>query len=207
MAELDLPAVVYNWLVAFFAGHAHRTVYNDEVSSTRSISASIIQGSSLGPASYAVTDADLKPLHANNSLVKFADDTYLVIPAECADSRAAELDNIAAWAAKNNLQLNKLKTREVVFHDSRRRQSVQSPPLLPDVARDTTLKVLGVTFSSNLSASPWYERRRPADCLQGSRGVQVDVRLSRVARLHNGDRCPTSRRVSATVPALQLLSA
>jgi len=32
----------YNWLVAFFARHAHRTVYNDEVSSTRSISASII---------------------------------------------------------------------------------------------------------------------------------------------------------------------
>ena len=26
MAELDLPAIVYNWLVAFFAGHAHRTV-------------------------------------------------------------------------------------------------------------------------------------------------------------------------------------
>ena len=39
MAELDLPAIVYNWLVAFFAGHAHRTVYNGEVSSTRSISA------------------------------------------------------------------------------------------------------------------------------------------------------------------------
>ena len=89
MAELGLPAVVYNWLVAFFAGHAHCTVYNDEVSSTRSISASIIQGSSLGPASYAVTAADLKPLHANNSLVKFAGDTYLVVPAECADPRAA----------------------------------------------------------------------------------------------------------------------
>ena len=54
------------------------------------------------------------------------DDTYLVVPAECADSRAAELDNIAAWAAKNNLQLNKLKTREVVFHDSRRRVTVSS---------------------------------------------------------------------------------
>ena len=38
MAKLDLPAVVYNWLVAFFTGHAHRTVYNKEVSSiTRSI--------------------------------------------------------------------------------------------------------------------------------------------------------------------------
>ena len=82
----------------------------------------------------------------------------LVIPAECADSRAAELDNIAAWAAKNNLQLNKLKTREVVFHDSRRRHGVQSPPLLPDVNRDTTLEVLGVTFSSNLSASDHIRR-------------------------------------------------
>jgi len=62
MAELDLPAVVYNWLVAFFAGHAHRTVYNDEVSSTRSISASIIQGCSLGSALYTVTAANLKPI-------------------------------------------------------------------------------------------------------------------------------------------------
>ena len=78
-------------------------------------------------------------LHANNSLVKFADDTYLVVPAKCTDSRAVELDNIAAWAAKNNLQLNKLKTQEVVFHESRRRHSVQPPPLLPDVARDQSI--------------------------------------------------------------------
>jgi len=46
------------------------------VSSTKSISASIVQGSSIGPASYAVTVADLRPLHAGNSLVKFADGTY-----------------------------------------------------------------------------------------------------------------------------------
>jgi len=81
MSELDLPAYVYNWMVSFFSGHAHRTVYKGEVSSTKSITASIIQGSSIGPASYAVTAADLRPLHAGNSLVKFADDTYLVIPA------------------------------------------------------------------------------------------------------------------------------
>ena len=28
MAELDLPLPVYNWLVSFFDGHTHRTVYN-----------------------------------------------------------------------------------------------------------------------------------------------------------------------------------
>ena len=56
-------------------------------------------------------------------------------------------------------------------------------------------------------ASPWYERCRPADGLQGNRGVQVDVRVARMARLHNRDRSSTSRRVSATQQALQLLSA
>ena len=94
MAELDLPLPVYNWLVSFFDEHKHRTVYNGGVSSTMSISASIVQGSSLGPASYAVKAADLKPLHADNKFVKFADDTYLVVPANSVHTRAVELDHI-----------------------------------------------------------------------------------------------------------------
>jgi hypothetical protein len=125
MAELDLPVSVYNWLVLFFTGHAHRTAYNGETSSTRSISASIVQGSSLGPASYAVTAADLEPVHTGNSFVKFADDTCPVVPADCVDSRSVELNNIEEWATENNLKLNKLKTREIIFYDNRRRSRVQ----------------------------------------------------------------------------------
>jgi len=34
MAELDLPVTVYNWIVDFFGGHAHRTMFNGEESST-----------------------------------------------------------------------------------------------------------------------------------------------------------------------------
>jgi hypothetical protein len=98
------------------------------------------------------------PVHAGNSFVKFADDTYLVVPADCVDSRSVELDNIEVWATENNLKLNKRKTREIVFYDNRRRSRVQPPPPLPDVARDTTLKILGVTFSSNLSASGYVRR-------------------------------------------------
>jgi len=51
---------------SFFDGHTHRTVYNGGVSSTMLISARIVQGSSLGSASYA---ADLKPLHADNPVL------------------------------------------------------------------------------------------------------------------------------------------
>ena len=55
-------------------------MFNGELSSTASISASIIQDSGIGPAAFTVTAADLKPLHPGNSLVKFADDTFLVVP-------------------------------------------------------------------------------------------------------------------------------
>jgi hypothetical protein len=89
------------------------------------------------------TAADLKPVHAGSSFVKFADDTYLVITADCVDSRSIELDNIEAWATENYLKLNKLK------HARRKSSSITppafprpAPPPLPDVACDITLKTL-----------------------------------------------------------------
>jgi len=107
--------------LTFFREHAHRTVVNGEESSTASISASIVQGSGIGPAAYTVTAADLKPLQSGNSLVKFANDTYLVVPSVNASTRQQEMDSIATWAAANNLKLNVSKSKEIVFHNSRRR--------------------------------------------------------------------------------------
>jgi len=51
MAQLDIPDHVYNWLVNFFDVHSHQTKYADDMSTIKSISASIIQGSAIGPAS------------------------------------------------------------------------------------------------------------------------------------------------------------
>jgi len=94
MAELDLPVPVYNWIVDFFEGHTNRTVFNGEESTAISRSASI--GSGIGPASYDVATADLiRSKHSGNSLVKFAGDTYVVVPSANAGTRALEIDNIA----------------------------------------------------------------------------------------------------------------
>ena len=53
--------------------------------------------------------------------MKYADDTYLVIPAYNVDSRDNEIANIDAWAKVNNLTLNASKSVEIVFQDSRKR--------------------------------------------------------------------------------------
>jgi len=55
--------------------------------------------------------------------------------------------------SKNNLKLNKAKSTEIVFTDSRRKSQFSPPPALPDVSRMSLIKILGVTISNYLSVS------------------------------------------------------
>ena len=57
------------------------------------------------------------------------------------------------WAQANNLQLNCAKTKEIIFVDKRRKRSVFEPPLLPGITRVTSMRILGVTLTTGLSAS------------------------------------------------------
>ena len=61
LAQLDLPDNIYNWLNDFFDHQSHCTVFRDQQSSLLDITASIIQGSAIGPAAYVhvVTAGDL----------------------------------------------------------------------------------------------------------------------------------------------------
>ena len=53
----------------------------------------------------------------------------------------------------NNLALNRKKTPEIVFRNSRRKRLVSPPPPMVDIERVTTLKILGVTITNTLSTS------------------------------------------------------
>ena len=123
MATLQLPDQVYNWIKNFFEDQSHCTKFGGEISTTASIRASVIQGSGLGPASFLVTAADLRPLSDHNRITKFADDTYLIVPASNTATCHDELQHIQQWAENNNLQLNQANTKEIVFCVKRRRCS------------------------------------------------------------------------------------
>jgi len=73
-------------------------------------------------------------------MAKYADDTYLIIPASVVHTRATEINNITTWAIRNNLTLNMAKTTEIVIYDSRRKQQDMPPPL-PGIARVDSLRV------------------------------------------------------------------
>ena len=125
---MNLPDNIYNWIENFFRDHSRCTRFGDEVSKFRESSASIIQGSGLGPASYVVTASDLHPVTPGNSAVKFADDTYLVIPAANVQSCAAVIAQVENWAAENNLSLNRSKSVEIVFVSPWSKRAVIIPP-------------------------------------------------------------------------------
>ena len=122
LAQLHIPDEIYNWLVDFFDYHSHHTVFRDEMSSLLGVTASIIQGSAIGPAAHVVTAGDLVAAVPGNSTCKFADDTYIIIPASNEATRHTELANVQKWAERNNLKLNCSKSTEVIFRDPRRRR-------------------------------------------------------------------------------------
>ena len=104
--------------------------------------------------------SDLQPQNLINLLLKYADDTDLVVPANHSHTVQVELDGISRWASDNNLTLNVSKSREMIIRGPRIPPDFPSiPPPVPDLARVSALEVLGVSFSDRLDFSEHFKSR------------------------------------------------
>src|SRR6218665_1340349 len=100
---------INNYIICFLNGRSHVMSYAGLMSSIAYINASVVQGSGFGLSSFDIVASYLHPLHQQNSLAKYADDTYLIVPASARTTVRDELDHISVWAATNNLKLNAKK--------------------------------------------------------------------------------------------------
>jgi hypothetical protein len=151
---LDIPDEVYNGMQDFFEGHSHCTKFEGMESLFLGIRASVFQGSAIGPASYVVTAADLRTVHDTNRLLKYADDTYLIVPAVMSQTVEQEINHIADWSQANNLRLNHSKSQEMIFVARRARRSpVNLPDPIPGIVRVEGMTVLGIHVNDRLAAS------------------------------------------------------
>ena len=71
---------LYNWIVTYLSNRKQSTRYNGKCSAYQTINAGVIQGSGLGPLLFSFIIADLKCIHDSNTLLKYADDCFLIIP-------------------------------------------------------------------------------------------------------------------------------
>ena len=84
-----------------------------------SITQSIIQGSGIGPYLYMIYASDLRTLSSHNVIVKYADDTTLLVGQHSPVDITQEYENFSSWSVTNKLTINTGKTKEIVFHRGR----------------------------------------------------------------------------------------
>jgi len=81
------------------------------------------------------------------------------------ESRSAEINHVDTCALRNNLTLNRKKSTEIVFADTRKKSQVAASPPMAGITRVTSLKVLGVAITNGMSASN-HVRAVVTDCSQ-----------------------------------------
>jgi len=130
------------------------------------VSQSVIQGSGIGPYLYLVYESDLQTLSPYtyyvtssnyNVIIKYTDDTTLLVGQHSSVDTQQEYDNICSWSARNRLTINSDKTKEIVFHRPASRH-LNIPPPLSDFERVTQATLLGFDITSTLSTSVYVDR-------------------------------------------------
>ena len=149
MASLQLDDSIHNLLILFFLNRRHSTIFLNKTSSALSINSSVIQGSVLSPSSRIINASSLKPL---NKMIKFADDTYLVIPSSSNNFLLLELDSLSEWAKLSNFSLHLKKSYKLIIYNYHNK--ITPPSLHPHLQRTSSLTILGVSFTETLNITP-----------------------------------------------------
>ena len=88
----------------FFSDRCHHTRFSNLLATIEFINASIVQGSRYGSCSYVLNASDWQPHNIINLLLKYADDTDLVVHGSHSHTVQAEVDGIAGWASHDSLR-------------------------------------------------------------------------------------------------------
>jgi len=99
----------------------------------------------------------MQTLSSHNFIVKYADDTTLLVGQHSSVDITQEYENISSWSVTNKLTINIGKTKEIVFHRPASRHLNIPPPLL-GIERVTEVTLLGIDITSNLSTSVYVNR-------------------------------------------------
>jgi hypothetical protein len=152
LSLLDISNNIKCWISNFLSERCQQTRCNGNLSLSKPVNLGVVQGSALGPLLFTLMVSDLKTLSTVNELVKFADDTTLLVPELTDTDISEEFNCIKLWAAENKMIINLLKTKEIVFHRPRPAKPIL-PPCLTDIERVTVAKLLGVYLKGNFSFS------------------------------------------------------
>ena len=158
LIHLGVRGFIIRWICSFLCGRRQAVKIKNIVSPWMSVHAGVPQGTKLGPILFLLMINDLAtetPLLSSHW--KYVDDLTIseVIPSGGTSSLQKDLDVIAQWSLRNNMNLNPKKCKEIVISSLRSRPDL-SPLCVNEhpLERVSSHKVLGVTISDTLG---WNE--------------------------------------------------
>ncbi|KAK3550900.1 hypothetical protein QTP70_008063 [Hemibagrus guttatus] len=142
-----------SWITDFLTDRRQFVRLGTHVSDFQHISAGSPQGCALSPLLFSLYTSGCTSGHQSVKLLKFADNTTLVGLISDGDESAyrGEMDHLVSWCSMNNLELNSLKTVEMIV-DFRKDPAPLPPVILCDspVTSVESFRFLGTTITQEL---------------------------------------------------------
>ncbi|KAI5615843.1 gastrula zinc finger protein XlCGF28.1-like [Silurus asotus] len=154
LSLLGLNTSLCNWILDLLTGRPQAVRIGNRISSTTTQSTEALQGSVFSPLQFTLLTHDCVAMYSLNHIVKFADDTTVLVLISKNDESPyrEEVHQLTAWCGPNNLSLNIDKTKHMVV-DFRRAQSGHSPLIINDSSVEIvkSTKFPGVHLADNLT--------------------------------------------------------
>ena len=155
LIHLGVRGFIIQWIYSFLCDRRQAVKIKNIVSPSMPVHAGVPQGTKLGPILFLLMINDLAsetPLLSSHW--KYLDDLTIseVISSGGPSSLQKDLDVIAEWSSRNNMNLNPKKCKELVISSLRTRPDF-GPLCVNDerpLERVSSHKVLGVTISDTL---------------------------------------------------------
>ena len=153
LSQLHVPNSTCRWITDFLSDRKQRVKLGKHLSESQTISTGSPQGCVLSPLLFSLYTNSCTSSHQSVKLLKFADDTTLIGLISGGDESAYrwEIDHLVTWCSQNNLELNPLKTVEIIV-DYRKNPAPSTPIILCGSPVDSveSCRFLGTIITQDL---------------------------------------------------------
>ncbi len=171
LTQLSVPTFICQWITSFLTDRQQQVRLGKLTSRTLTVSTGTPQGCILSPLLFSFYNYDCTSKDPSVKLLKFADDTKIICLIKDGDESAyrQEVEHLTVWCSLNILELNTLKTVEMIV-DFRRNPPVLPPLTIIDrtVAAVESFRFLGTTISHDLKWDNLLQTVRNAQRIIGA---------------------------------------